>query len=566
LASIMIGWFLVRRAAAHITSPLAQLTEATAALAAGDRTLRVSISSGDELEQLGVAFNQMVEELNESYVRLEGLNRTLEERVEARTRELAGRDRDLRLVLDTVNEGLMTVDLEGRLAQEHSAMIDRWFGPYSGATLLSDYLQPIDENFALFFQLAYEALRDDILPFEVNIAQFPSRLRHQERVFQFSYLPMFEAEQLSGLLVTVNDITAELALTRHEAEQRELLAVFEGLMRDRQLFLSFFDEASDLVEGIGAPDVSLENLRRLVHTLKGNASLASLNVVAEICHDIEDQIEQTQGNGADPTAKILVLRERWRMLAQSLRSFLGDRGRSTVEVEIGAIERLVDDLSRGANVGQLATRVAAWRCAPASRLFARLGDHARSLAGRLGRGDLIVEIDSDGVLIDPQRWAPVLAELIHLIRNAVDHGLEPSAQRAPLGKPVRPRLRLGAHLRPEGFLLEVEDDGKGLDWEAIRRAARRRGLPADSEAELLKALFTGGVSTRADVTATSGRGIGLAALHRRVQELGGHITVSSRPWVGTCWRLQFPSSSLAAHEGIGSGPEAAPHVGKVASA
>jgi HPt (histidine-containing phosphotransfer) domain-containing protein/HAMP domain-containing protein len=566
VTSIMIGWLLVRRAAALITRPLAQLTEATTALAGGDRTLRVSIRSEDELEQLGVAFNQMVEELDESYARLEGLNRTLEERVEERTRELAGRNRDLRLVLDTVNEGLLTVDREGRLAQERSAMIDRWFGAYTTPIPFADYLRPLDENFALFFSLAYEALLEDILPFEVNLQQLPSRLRHQERVFQFSYLPMFEGEQLSGLLVTVNDITAELAVTRHEAEQRELLAIFEGLMHDRQLFLSFFDEASELVEGISAADVDLELLRRLVHTLKGNAALASLHLVAQICHDIEDQIEQTQGNSADPTAKILVLRERWLMLTQSLRSFLGERGRSTVEVEVGDIEALVDDLARGGNLGELATRLSAWRCAPASRLFARLAEHARSLASRLGRGDLIVEIDSDGVAIDPQRWAPLWAELIHLIRNAVDHGLEPAAQRAPLGKPVRPRLRLGVHLRSEGFVVEVEDDGRGLDWEAIRRSARRRGLPADSEGDLLSALFSGGVSTRAEVTTTSGRGLGMAALHRRVEELGGRITVSSRPSAGTCWRLQFPSSSLAAHEGLAPRPEGPTLVRKVASA
>jgi chemotaxis protein histidine kinase CheA len=125
---------------------------------------------------------------------------------------------------------------------------------------------------------------------------------------------------------------------------------------------------------------------------------------------------------------------------------------------------------------------------------------------------------------------------------------------------------LGAHLRPEGFVVEVEDDGRGLDWEAIGLSARRRGLSADSEAELLTALFTGGVSTRTEVTTTSGRGVGLAALHRRVQDLGGLITVSTSAGVGTRWRLQFPQSSLAAHEGLGSGPEALPLAGKVALA
>ena len=101
------GVFLVRKAAGRITQPLAELTRATSVIAAGDRKLQVSIRSGDELEALGDSFNQMVSELNDSYARLEGLNRTLEQRVEERTRELAHRNQEMRLVLDTVNEGLL---------------------------------------------------------------------------------------------------------------------------------------------------------------------------------------------------------------------------------------------------------------------------------------------------------------------------------------------------------------------------------------------------------------------------------------------------------------------------
>jgi two-component system chemotaxis sensor kinase CheA len=221
-----------------------------------------------------------------------------------------------------------------------------------------------------------------------------------------------------------------------------------------------------------------------------------------------------------------------------------------VEVDIVEIERLAEDIRHGSEPNQMVARLGAWRCAPAGRLFGRLAEHARSLATQLGRGDLIVEIDSDGTYIDTNRWAPLWAELIHLIRNAIDHGLEPLAERRALGKPLCPRLRLGAHLRTEGFVIEVQDDGRGIDWAAIRRSARKRGLPAEDEQQLLAALFTGGITTRVDVTATSGRGVGLAALYRRVEDAGGTLTVSTELGQGTCWRLCFPASSLAPHEGL----------------
>jgi HPt (histidine-containing phosphotransfer) domain-containing protein/HAMP domain-containing protein len=555
LTSVMVGWVLVRRAAARITRPLAELTKATTALAGGNRKLQVSLQSDDELEDLGRAFNQMVSELNESYERLEGLNHTLEDRVDQRTRELAHRNqelahrnRDLRLVLDTVNEGLLTVDRDGALAQEHSAVIDRWFGAYSGPTLFVDYLLRLNENFARLFKLALEALVEDFLPFEVNLKQMPSELRYDEQEFRFSYLPIFEEKRFAGLLVTVNDITAELALAQHEAEQRELVALFEGLMRDRPVFLSFFDEASGLVERITSGQSSAATLQRLVHTLKGNASLVDLSLVSQICHEIEDELEQAQS--VRPNGKIAVLRHRWQALRDSLQTFVGKRGREVVEVDLQDIQGLTHEVLHGSSPEQIAARLSNWRSARAGDLFARLAEHATSLATRLGRGSLIVEIDSDGVRIDPRRWAGLWTELIHLVRNAIDHGLEPMAERGALGKSSGPHLRLGAYLRPEGFVVEVEDDGRGIDWEAIRRAARRRGLSADTEEQLLAALLLGGVSTRADVTTTSGRGVGMAALHRRVQELGGTITVSTHAGAGTCWRLCFPGSSLEPHEGL----------------
>jgi HPt (histidine-containing phosphotransfer) domain-containing protein/HAMP domain-containing protein len=549
IGSVMVGWALVRRAAARITRPLADLTFATTALARGDRTLRVSIRSDDELEELGDAFNQMVAELNESYARLERLNQTLEERVEQRTEELAHRNRDMRLVLDTVNEGLLTVDREGFLAQERSAVIDRWFGSYSAPILFVDYLRRLDDNFALFFQHSLEALIEDALPFDVILQQLPSRLRHEQQEFRFNYLPIFDDKRFAGLLVTVNDITAELTLAQHQAEQRELLAMFEGLMRDRPLFLSYFDEASELVDRIAACQESPATMQRLVHTLKGNAAMASLDLVARMCHEIEDEFDN--GRSAEPTGKILALRDRWLMLSQSLAGFMGDRGRDVVEVDAQEIDGLTKDLLGGTSHGEMLARLGAWRCAPAGRLFGRLAEHARSLASQLGRGDLIVEIASDGVRIDPHRWAPLWAELIHLIRNAIDHGLEPMGERLVLGKAARPRLCLGAYLRPEGFVVEVKDDGRGIDWDAVRQSARKQGMPSESQEELLAALFAGGISTRADVTATSGRGVGMAALHRRVVDLQGTISVSTEAGVGTCWQLCFPASSLAPHEGLG---------------
>jgi two-component system chemotaxis sensor kinase CheA len=550
---MLFGAFLVRNAARRITQPLAELTTATAAIAAGDRKLRVSIRSRDELEALGFAFNQMVSELDESYARLEGLNRTLEQRVEERTGELAHRNQDLRLVLDTVNEGLLGITADGALTPERSAMIDRWFGPTPGNVSFVEYLTSIDPTFARAFALGYEALKEDVLPAEVCLAQLPARLQHGDRHFAVSYLPLGTGGPQAGLLVVINDITEQLERAQHDIEHREQLAAFQAFSRDRSGFLIFFDEASHLVEDLTSGSLDLTSQTRLLHTLKGNSSLVGLTSIEQLCHDLEDQLEED--GVVRRTPLVLELRTRWLALTESLRVFLGDRDRSIIELSSRELERLCEELGDGMPVSSVIRQLGSLRLEPVVKPLGRLGSYAHALAERLGKGDCLIEIDGHGVRLDPDRWSPLWSEMVHVVRNAVDHGFETAQERVAAGKPARPRLRFGARLDAQELIIEIEDDGQGIDWEGVKESASHHGLMAQSERDLMAALFAPGVTSRAMVTGTSGRGVGLAAVFARVQELAGRVGVTSRPGVGTCWRFSFPVSSLSLSEGPGAAVE-----------
>jgi chemotaxis protein histidine kinase CheA len=140
--------------------------------------------------------------------------------------------------------------------------------------------------------------------------------------------------------------------------------------------------------------------------------------------------------------------------------------------------------------------------------------------------------------------------MVHMIRNSVDHGFDTAEERASKHKPGRPRLRLGAYQRPHQLSFEIEDDGRGIDWHAVRQSAARHGIRAETEGELTAALFASGVTSRDAVTQTSGRGVGLAGVYARVRALDGSISVTSQRGTGTCWVLSFPLSSLARAEGL----------------
>jgi len=542
-----VGITIIRGVAARIIRPLAHLTEVATAIADGRVDKRFTSWTDDEIGVLGNAFNQMVQELAESYRSLEQLNHTLEQRVEARTRELGQRNRDMRLVLDNVNQGFLTMSRAGVLADERSAIVTRWLGPSVPQQKFVAYVGQHDRTFAEAFQLGYEALLEDLLPLELCLAQLPKRLRHDGRELEFSYHAIQEQGvssvtlhgiPLHGLLIVINDITDEVRHAREEADRAELLAMVQGFMADRSGFMAFFDEVTRLLEAYEDVDSDLLTRKRALHTIKGNAALAGFKIVVDLCHRAEEQL--AEGAEAEAAETGLALRERWRTLSDTLGTLLGERGRDVVEVQVGELAHLLDELRGASAPARITNRLAGWTLEPAERPLRRLARHASSLAQRLGKGEIDVEVDGGRVRVDPQQWKGLWSELVHVVRNAIDHGLESPEARQASAKPPKPRLTLRASVTGERLIIEIEDDGRGIDWDAVRAIAEKKGMPCASPEELTAVLLAPDVTTKAKATLTSGRGMGLASVAARVRELGGDIAVTSRRSHGTQFRFSLP--------------------------
>ena len=237
-------------------------------------------------------------------------------------------------------------------------------------------------------------------------------------------------------------------------------------------------------------------------------------------------------------------------MTKTLGGFLGEHGRDVVEVPTRDLERLDEEIRANFQATQVLDRIASWRLEPAERPLTRLANHARALASRLGKGDLLVVIEGGDLRLAPKAWAGLWSALVHVVRNAVDHGIESPSLRGDTGKPSRPRLRLSAQVVSRDLVIEFEDDGAGINWGALRKAAMRRGLPADREEDLVQAMFADDVTTRSEVTTISGRGVGLAAVRQEVERLGGTISVQSRTGGGSCFSFRFPLPSVGPRFGV----------------
>ena len=130
--------------------------------------------------------------------------------------------------------------------------------------------------------------------------------------------------------------------------------------------------------------------------------------------------------------------------------------------------------------------------------------------------------------------------LVHLVRNAIDHGIETPEERARGGKAPVGRLLITTLREASAFTVSVQDDGRGIDWDRVRALASERGLPASTPEELFAALASDGLSTRAQASEISGRGVGLGAVRQACEGLGGTFDIQSEPGSGTTFRCVIP--------------------------
>ncbi|TNC09370.1 chemotaxis protein CheA [Methylobacterium terricola] len=201
------------------------------------------------------------------------------------------------------------------------------------------------------------------------------------------------------------------------------------------------------------------------------------------------------------------------------------------------------------------------RLQPLARVFRRFPRALRDIARQLGK-EVTLTLAGEETEIDRDVAEGLFEPLLHLLRNAVDHGIEPPSLREAAGKPAIGRIVVAAESRAERVVVTVSDDGRGLDPAFLRRRAAERGLMAPEalaaldEAGAIDLIFAPGFSTAASVGAVSGRGVGMDAVRAAVARLGGTCTVESRIGAGTTIRLRLPrAQSLVRLLLVEVGPE-----------
>lgn len=501
----------------------------------GARAARVT---DDELGDLTDMFNNMLTTIQTRDRELESYRHNLEELVRSRTADLERRNGEMRVVMDNVGQGMVTIGVTGELAAERSAVFDRWFDSPAPGTGFGAMVEHHDPQFGPWFELCLDQLRDGLMPPELTLMQMPRRFVANHRTYDVAYTPILADGKIERLLVIVTDMTDAIQREATEREQREMIELFQRINIDRGGVQAFLSEAATLLEGIRRErDPVVE--RRLVHTLKGNCAIYGLDSYAMLAHDVESELAETGGALTAPQRERLV--RVWKETMTRVGALLGGQQAETVAVGRGEI---LDLIRRASDPGVIAGTLRNWLLEPARLQLERLARQANGLAPRLGKPALDIEVDDGGVRLEADAWRSFWAAAVHVVRNAVDHGVETAEERQSVGKPAAGKLTFTARREGSQIELTFSDDGRGIDWEKLRERAIRGGLPHHTQQDLINAMHMDGVSTRSTATEISGRGIGLGALRAEINRRGGRITVESTPGVGTTFRYTFDEQQI----------------------
>ncbi|MGE6554948.1 chemotaxis protein CheW [Exiguobacterium artemiae] len=257
-----------------------------------------------------------------------------------------------------------------------------------------------------------------------------------------------------------------------------------------------------------------------------------------------DTSNETQTPIAAKTIRVNL--ERIDRLMNLFEEFIIDRGRlERIAAEAGSsdLTETVERIKRGTN--ELQSLVLTLRMMPIEQVFNRFPRMVRSVSKDVGKNIKLhitgAETELDRTVIDE-----IGDPLVHLIRNAVDHGIESKADRILAGKAVEGNLSLRAYHSGNRVFIEIEDDGAGINQERVTKIALEKGLLTEEEAALLTSeeaamlLFAPGFSTAETVTDLSGRGVGLDVVKSKIESLGGEVFVETKRGEGTIFRISLP--------------------------
>lgn len=480
-------------------------------------------------------------ERQKAEVALQSAHDELEQRVIDRTKEL-------RAILDNVVFGFFCIDADQNVKEGFTQSCKELLGTGDIAGRRFAELLGVDEKTpdGATLVMTIDQVFSDLMPEDLAVSQIPHRFVIGDRILRIEGRVVRDTDgSIKLLLMTISDVTQLEAAQRENEGNRALLHI----LRQRSSFEAFLsDTRSQLArahDAVGAGDQVV--VRRVAHTIKGNVSLYGVAQIARLIHEIEEEHEIDRPH-------LEQIGSAFRQFLETNAHVLGltfdtDAAKSFTLTD-GNLQKLRGLLSALPidKRASFETVLHELTLVPAAPLLGPIESLVEGLGERLDKR-VVARVEGGEVRVDEERLAPILQNLPHLIRNSLDHGIEPADERGD--KPEVATVRLAVSETERDYCIVVEDDGRGIDAERVVASAVKKGVISAeqgrrmSEQDKLQLIFLDSVSTAAEVTVISGRGVGMSAIRQAALDLGGSVVIDTAVGRGTKVILTVPKFQVA---------------------
>lgn len=523
----------------------------------------------ERTELLRLIFSQIATFIENArlYHQLEQWNQSLEKIVAERTDEIETLLRANKNLLNNAGQGFLSFSRDMLVDSEYSRECLRMFGKEIAGHSVAELLYPENEEEQGFIQSLLEKYFEtpDAAQKELYLSLFPTEITVNRLPLKLECKPIQEirGECSNGVMLILTDQSEKRALEgKIEQEWHSLkmvvavaisLELFHGVLHH---FTAFLDrDWKAILSEDGEFSKRIFKLLGRIHQFKGDMSQFYLIHTPARLHEMETALvelaRQEQGCTISEIGERVQIESVQAALQQDLmiiRKQLGDNFLEKKEQAISFskdrwthFEANLRDLLQGEEHQELSGLLRQLHYRPFTELLSLHADYVANVAARLDKWVHPLQIESEEIWVDPERFGNFANSLIHVLGNAIDHGIEDETERLAGNKEKWGKIRCDLKQEGNTILMSIADDGRGIDLDRVKTIGRQKGLDAHwSDEEWLAQIFVDDFSLKEEINEVSGRGVGLSIVKREVDRLGGTVEVSTRKGEGTRFLFRLP--------------------------
>jgi two-component system chemotaxis sensor kinase CheA len=484
---------------------------------------------------------------------------------------LEKKSNSIKNLLDHAGQGFLSFSSDFLIEEDYSLecekIIERSLRNVSYLELISLLFE---ERMVAVQQMALQRYFDSSskIKDEAYLSLLPNECEIGEKTIRLDYKPIeFLGEK--KLMVVLTDISEKVALERSMEEERQNQRLIVKALTNSGDINNMFEELKEFFEtGIRLTlannqvgEEVFNEIFRQVHTFKGDFAQFGLHNTSGKLHILEDKLQRLKENKqqtrqaitevlAGVTTEELLSKDKEVLTNILGEDFLQKNNKLSVSPDaVTELAALVQKVCPEDQCKAILPYINKLKCINMKTLLSQYEDYVRYLAERLAKPMPNFTVYGDDVWIEKEDYSNLFKSSVHLFRNICDHGIEYPEERAERQKNLRGNIT--CHISDNGcgnILIEISDDGQGIDPAVIRQKALESGLFKEEdlahwrEEEIINLVFTQGFSTKSKVDTLSGRGVGMAAVKEAVEQLNGRISLKSCPGIGTSYLIIIPKN------------------------